>query len=429
MNRREFLAAGGAVLATPMLMRGTALAAGNINWQAFTGSSLNLFMSRHPWQEQIELLIPEFEALTGITVELSKLPEQQYLTKVVTDLSAGSFQQDVFMTQYYEAPRFQEEGWTADITPLMENAEITDAAWYDWDDFFPGARDIASIGRRYTDRVAITSEAQVLVYRTDVLEENGIAVPTTFDELIAAAEQISAAGVVSGITMRGGPSLWWPLYGVVRSYGGDYLSSDLEPQLSLPETKAGLEAFVRLANAAPQGVTSYDWDEINTAMLSGQSAMFLDSSVIYGRLQDPTVSTVVGKTGVAPFPEGPGGRHGHSHYWSISIAESSEKKDAAWLFVQWATSKETQLALAKTGILPPRTSVTDAPELNEVFGEEFRAAVATSLASAVISPANLKFYELMDPLRAASQEVILGNIDASAALDDVQAQWETILAG
>jgi ABC-type glycerol-3-phosphate transport system substrate-binding protein len=261
-----------------------------------------------------------------------------------------------------------------------------------------------------------------------VLKDAGVAVPATFDDLIKAAKTISDKGGPSGITLRGGPTNWWPLYGVVRSYGGDYLDADGKPVINSPQSKAGLDAFAALAASAPQGVTSYDWDEINTAMLSGQAAMFLDSSVIYGRLQDPKLSTVTGKIGAAPFPAGPSGRHGNSHYWSISIADASKNKEAAWLFVQWATSKATQLALGQKGILPPRDSVIQASELKAVFGPELLGAIATTLASAVTPPADLKFNELMDPLRAATQEVILGNEKASAALDGVEQQWKQILA-
>lgn len=430
MQRRTFVAMAGVALAMPALMtrRGLAAEQGKVDWKAYKGASLNLFMSRHPWQEAIEPLLPQFSELTGISVQATKLPEQQYLTKVVTDLSAKTFQQDVFMTQYYEAPRFEQEGWTADLKPLMQNTALTDSAWYDWDDFFPSARAIAVAGRHYLDRVALTSEAQILVYRTDVLKGAGIEPPADFDALIHAARSISDKGAVSGIVVRGGPTNWWPLYGVIRSYGGDYVDADLKPVINSAGSKAGLEAFAKLAAAAPQGVTNYDWDEINTAMLSGQSAMFLDSSVIYGRLQDPKLSMVTGKIAAAPFPTGPAGRHGHSHYWSISIARNSKKQEAAWLFVQWATSKATQLALAQKGIFAPRTSVAQTPELEQVFGKDFLTAVGTSLATAVISPVNLHFYELMDPLRAATQEVILGNTDASKALDGVQKEWEKILA-
>lgn len=429
MQRRQFLSLAAATLATPAILTSRAEADETIDWTMHKGTRINLFLSRHPWQEQIEPLIPEFEKLTGMKVRVNKLPEEQYLTKVVTDMSANSFKYDVFMTQYYEAPKFEQNGWTADIKPLMDDPKLTDRTAYDWQDFFPAARDIATIGGKYRDRVAITSEAQVLIYRKDILKQNGIEPPADFEALSAAAHKITKAGSPPyGITLRGGPSVWWPLYGIIRSYGGNYLSKDLKPLLSDPKTVAGLKEFADLASAAPPGITSYDWDEINTAMLSGQSAMFIDSSVIYSRLQDPSLSTVVGKIGVAPFPKGPGGRHASSHYWSISIANASKNKQAAWLFVQWATSKETQMKLAKKGILPPRASVANAPELDSVFGAEFKNAVAETLSSAVILPANLKFYELMDPLRAAVQEVILGNEDASKTLDGVDEQWKKILS-
>jgi multiple sugar transport system substrate-binding protein len=431
MNRRDFLAMTACGLMAPAVLPRGAVAAeagAKIDWQTYKGKTIHLLMSNHPWQEAIEPLLPEFESLTGIKVRANSLPEQQYLTKVVTDLSADAFNQDVFMTQFYEAPRFEQEKWTADLAPLMQNAALTDTAWYDWNDFFPAARTISEAGRLYRDRVAITAEAQVLIYRKDVLQGAGLPVPTTLDQVISAAKTISGKGTVAGVTMRGGPTNWWPLYGFVRSCGGDYLNAAAKPVINSPGSKQGLTAFAALAASAPPGITSYDWDEINTTMLSGQAAMFLDSSVIYSRLQDPKLSTVIGKIGVAPFPAGPAGRHGNSHYWSLSIAAKSRNKEAAWLFVEWATSKGVQFELAKRSIFPPRNSVAQMPELKTIFGDEFLTAVSTTLSGAVTPPANTKFNELMDPLRAAVQEVILASAQVGPALDGVEQQWNQILA-
>lgn len=429
MKRRHFLKASAAASAVPALgpwLSGIARAQDGLDWKRHEGKTINVGMSRHPWQEAIEPLIPDFEALTGITVQLTKLPEQQYLTKIVADLTSGTFAQDVFMTQYYDAPSYQEKGWTADLQPFLDMA--ADESDYDYDDFFPAARDVSKVGGRYVDRIAITSEAQALVYRTDVLEELGLEVPTTFDELAAAAAAIGEKTKLAGITLRGGASNWWPLYGVVRSYGGEYVDGDLKPVIDSPESDAALTMYATLASHAPRGVSSYDWDEINTAMLSGQAAMFLDSSVIYARLQDPELSNVVGKIGIAPFVEGPAGRHGHSHFWTISLAETAKEPDAGWLFVQWATSKELQGKIALAGVLGARKSSWEVEGLSDVFPPEFIEAVSTSLDSAVISPANLKFFELMDPLRVKVQETITGGIEPAEALKSVQAEWERILA-
>ena len=402
-----------------------------IDWRQFEGEAIDVFFARHPWQEAIEPLIPEFEALTGMRVRLVKLPENEYKTRVPADLTANAFRFDVFMTEYYDAPKYQAEDWTADLAPLLADPTLTDASWYAFEeDFFPGAQDIATIGGFYFDRIPITSEAQVLVYRTDVLEQLGLEVPTTFDELLSTARAVVDGTQIAGITLRGGPAIWWPLYGVMRSYGGEYVTVDgdtITPALDTAEGVAALDMYAQLARLAPAGVTNYDWDEINSAMLTGQAAMFLDSSVIFPRLQDPTVSTVVGNIGIAPFPSGPAGRHGHSHYWTISIAESSTRKAQGWLFLQWATSPPVMAELSLAGILAPRESAWDVEGFGQVFPDEFIGAVKTSLASAVISPANLRFFELMDPLRAEAQNVILERRDAAAAVTAVQAEWERIL--
>jgi ABC-type glycerol-3-phosphate transport system substrate-binding protein len=418
--------ASGAALATPMLMR-TAYAQSTFDWKQQSGKTISVGMSRHPWQEAIEPMIPEFEEKTGITVKLSKLPEQQYLTKTVADLTGGTFSQDVFMTQYYDSPSYQQKGWTKDIGPLLDSDKLTDKATYDWNDFFESARDVSRIGGKYADRIAITSEAQTLIYRADVLKEKGIDVPKTFDELAAAAQKITD-GTLYGMTMRGGAANWWPFYGFVRSFGGDYVTRDLKPVVNSKEAKAALESYVKLASFCPPGITNSDWDEINTAMLSGQAAMFLDSSVIYGRLQDKEASTVVGKIGVAPMVAGPAGPHGQGHFWTLSMADKAAEPEAGWLFMQWATSKEIQGKIALKGVLGPRSSAWEVEGLTSVFPQEFLAAVQTSLKTSVISPANLKFFELMDPLRAQVQDAILGNVSAGDALDKVQGAWEKILA-
>jgi multiple sugar transport system substrate-binding protein len=62
-------------------------------------------------------------------------------------------------------------------------------------------------------------------------------------------------------------------------------------------------------------------------------------------------------TGVAVLPAGPGGSHPSVIGWTMSVSNYSRNKEAAWYFVQWATSPAMQGKLALEGIAPPRTSV------------------------------------------------------------------------
>lgn len=397
-----------------------------IDWKQCSGQQINVLFSIHPWEENLVPLIPQFEELTGIKVRVTKLPEQEFLTKVPADLTAGTFAFDVFMSQYYDAPKYAMEKWTQSLDEFMENPKLTDPVWYDWEDFFPGARSIATIGAEYKDRIPITAEAQVLIYRKDILEKLGLKVPETFDELLDTAKIINEKENIAGITLRGGSDLWWPLYGFVRSFGGEYV--DLENQLSkisTPESKAGVDMYIKCLAFTPPGITSAGWDEINTAILTGKAAMFLDSSVIYSRLEDPNVSQLAGKMGVAPFVKGPAGRIGHSHYWSISMNSKAKNKEAAWLFIQWATSKQVQLQLALKGVLSPRSSVWEDESFGKIFPKDFVYGVSETLKTAVISPANTRFFEMMDLLRVAVQEAFLNQTEPD--LDGINEKWQKML--
>lgn len=399
----------------------------NIDWQQFSGETISVLFSVHPWQEAVEPYIPEFEELTGIKVDLVKLPEAEFLTKVPTDMTAGTFAFDVFMTQYYDSPKYAVEHWTAELTQFLQDEKLTDPDWYDWEDFFPGAQDMATVGDTYFDRIAITSEGIIIIYREDIYQELNLTVPTTFEELLANVIIISENTDMAGITLRGGPALWHPLYGVIKSYGGGYFDENWNPIINSPEAIEGVKMYVELCKYTPPGITSYDWDEINTAMLAGEAAMFMDSSVIYPRLQDPEKSTVVGKIKVAPYPKGPAGRIPHVHYWSISIAESSEKKEAGWLFVQWVTSKDIMHKAGVNGILPPRASVWNEPDFKAAYPEDFLTSVEKALETGVISPAHTRFFEAMDIIRAEVQSVLLGEKSVEEALEFTQVEWERIM--
>jgi len=398
----------------------------NIDWKQFAGESVSVLLSKHPWQEQIEPFIPEFEELTGMKVNLKKLPENQFLTKVPADMEAGTFKFDIFMTQLYEAPKFCSENWLADLEPLINDASVTDPNWYKYDDFFSGARDVAVIGNTYLSHIAITAESQVLVYRKDILDELNISVPTTMDELLDAATKITESGKAYGIATRGGPAIWWPGLGYLASYGGEYLDSDLNIAINSPGSIAGADFYIKLAQQAPPGVTNFDWDEINTAMLSGQAAMFVDSSVIYPRLQNAEISEVVGKIGVAPFPKGPKGAKPNSHYWTVSMNSETVNKKAAWLFLQWATSPDMQSRLALAGILGPRTSAWEVDGLSEQLGDEFLDAAKKSLNGAVIPRVTPGFFERVDIFRAEMQEAILGNKTATEAMNVTADAWSKL---
>jgi multiple sugar transport system substrate-binding protein len=100
----------GLLLTTPLAMAGARSASAQddaslayyreakIDWQQAKGQSLTIGLNKHPFTESLLPLIPEFRRLTGINVEYLILPEAEYFTKLVADLSQQRGEFSVIMT-------------------------------------------------------------------------------------------------------------------------------------------------------------------------------------------------------------------------------------------------------------------------------------------------------------------------------------------
>ena len=86
--------------------------------------------------------------------------------------------------------------------------------------------------------------------------------------------------------------------------------------------------------------------------------MWLDGIGFTAPVEDPKVSRVVGKVGYGVTPPGPKAHHSATFADGLGISAASKKKQAAWLYIQWATNKTNQLRFLKEGGgAPARNSV------------------------------------------------------------------------
>ena len=229
-----------------------------INWRAYQGQTINVLFSAHPWQEAIMPFIPEFEALTGIKVNATKMPHDEMLVKIPAGFASGTLAYDAFMGRYYDSPKFTMEKWTASIKEFLEDPKYTDPSWYNFKDFFPAAQSITTYGQ-YQDRLPITAEASIVVYRKDIYQELGLKAAGDFRGTPPDREEDQRLKEGHGITVRGGPALWMPLYGIIRSHGGDWFTKDDVVKINSPESVAAVKTLADLAKYAPPGIAGFGW--------------------------------------------------------------------------------------------------------------------------------------------------------------------------
>src|SRR5260370_25755469 len=107
-----------------------------INWRQAEGQSLTIGLNKHPFTESLLPLIPEFRRLTGVNVDYLILPEAEYFTKLVADLSQQRAAFSVIMTGPVRNWPYVPPNWILPLDDFLTNPHLTDLGWYKLDDIY-----------------------------------------------------------------------------------------------------------------------------------------------------------------------------------------------------------------------------------------------------------------------------------------------------
>ncbi|ANJ27147.1 ABC transporter substrate-binding protein [Agromyces aureus] len=166
------------------------------------------------------------------------------------------------------------------------------------------------------DQYVLPTEFNVegIWYNKKLFADNGIEVPTTWDELVTAADKLNAAGV---IPFSADGQDGWPLTRLVGNYifrdlGPDALQkvADGDAKLTDPEYVKAAEAVADLGAKGYFGpsVTSIDYMTAMNQFLTGQAGMFYMGSWALANFNDPAQNQIGAENvGFMPFPTVEGG--------------------------------------------------------------------------------------------------------------------------
>ena len=326
------------------------------DWKQFEGTEIRIVATQNPWQAAFEPLVPEFEELTGITVNFESLPEEQFRQRVQVELTARSTDIDGFMSAVLQdGPRFTRAGWYEDLTPYPANTAITSPD-YGFDNLGAGLIEGHTIDGTLIG-IPVLTDVEMIYYRKDMLEAAGVAVPTTIEEFEAALPTIEASAGVKAWGSRGkGAAAVTQLSTFLYNFGADWTDDTGHAGFNNPEGIAAFDFYGRnLREHGPAGVAASSWEELMPLFQQRQLAMWNDSSSFLGSVTDPEDALDVENIGFARMPAGPAGEHNAFFPWALSMSSQSEKKDATWYFIQWATSAEIVEKLQAEGVAGART--------------------------------------------------------------------------
>lgn len=365
----------------------------------------------HSWDQEV---MDACGARSGVRVDQLSVPADQLVPKALRMASSDSLP-DVVSLDGSDLPQFAEAGGLVPLEDLgLSTDDLTDSAlaFGSYEGVYYGAaRSVNSIG---------------LFYNADLLAEEGVEPPTTWEELSASAAALTGDGryglAISALSTEDGvyqflPWLW--------SNGGD------ERELDSPASVEALEYVVSLVEEGSVSPSVVNWTQAdaNDQFIAGNAAMMVN-----GPWQMPVLSehpdldwAVVeipvpeaGDTSVAPIG-------GETYTVPVNAADPGRERVAAEL-VACLTTPEAQLDWSTKG-----SNVPLDPEAAEGYREQvpelapFVDQVGT--ARSRTGHVGTEWNTYSQAIGTALQAALTGRSSPQDAMERAQRQVETQLEG
>ncbi|GAB5447948.1 ABC transporter substrate-binding protein [Gymnodinialimonas sp.] len=199
-----------------------------------------------------------------------------------------------------------------------------------------------------TMAVAMMVNVQHLMYREDILSDLGIETPTTWEEVLAAAETIQEAGVVDyplGGTMKAGWNIAQEFVNMFGGFGGDFVNDDNTPAVNGEAGLAALDMMMRLTEYMDPEFLVSDSTYVQQQFQQGSIAMANLWASRGGAMDDEAESQVVGLVASAAAPLAmEGGAPATTLWWDgivIAANISDEEADNAFRLAMEGLDSET----------------------------------------------------------------------------------------
>lgn len=441
MSRTATLGVGAAAAHALLGAASTEAMAADFDWMKFKGQSIKLLLNKHPYADAMIADIESFKKMTGINVSYDIFPEDVYFDKVTAALSSKSDQYDAFMTGAYMTWTYGPAGWIEDLKPYIADASKTNPN-YNWNDVLPGLR--ASTAWNGVPGAALGSEdakqwcipwgyeLNSLAYNRKMYDKLKLQPPNNMSELIDTAAKFQKdAGGPYGIGVRGSRS-WATIHpGFLSAYTNfgqkDFNVTDgkLSPAMNTKESKEFHTSWVKMIqDSGPKNWSTYTWYQVGTDLGAGASGMIYDADIL-GYFMNGGDNKEAGSLGYHAFAPNPAAKAPTPNVWiwSLALSTYSKKKDAAWYWMQWASSAEHGMFGARKMdfINPVRKSVADDSEWHAKIAKSYPGYIEQLDASApgakIYFTAQPLFFDLTTEWASTLQQMVAKELPVDEGLD------------
>lgn len=312
---------------------------------------------------------------------------------------------------------FTEDGMALDLTPyLTENNN-------EWKDtFVPAYIDAGMVDGKYY-AVSYQPVIETIFYNKDVFEEYNVAIPRTWDELVAACETFKQNGVY-------GIGNWNGQNHQLLQFAYQYMANDdtLENYVSgegdftkCEGLKKCLENWKNVYDNGywypGEGALTSTKDQTQAAWYQGKIAMLFDAGSNAGEYEKNCEFEV----GILPFPYvQEGGKYALNTVTNaLFVPANAKHPEEAIRFIKYYTSDAGIQEIINSGRLPATISMQD-----KVESQLLKDLLATTVGDNVVGYKQMQ--GLSSEINAYLQNDLMGAVCTGTNVDDALAQLEDL---
>ncbi|MBK8021848.1 MAG: extracellular solute-binding protein [Chloroflexi bacterium] len=272
-------------------------------------------------------------------------------------------------------------------------------------------------------------------YNKTLFDELGLAAPTTYDEILAAAAALDAAGVTPVLHQGKNPWMWpiWYMSTLAETTENQQLEktiSNLRGETSFTDAE-DVAAMALVRKFVDDGIldpASLDLDEegMRAAFISGQSGMYFGASWDFPILRTNVTEFELGVFRFPDFVDYPGAPQTYGGVevgLCLSNTVSEANRQAALDYIEFASRPE-YVSLTLGPLDPIATSHVDVVASDDPIAQQFRAEfLPTGKFLDWVWPR-----ELSDTIQREIQRVVGGTATPEEAMQTIQDKFDEMVA-
>jgi multiple sugar transport system substrate-binding protein len=280
----------------------------------------------------------------GIKVNLTDYAWPDYQDSMVLRFR-GNTRTDVLYGGQDWLPAWASAGWVAPLSAIAPEGALDTLAG-EMADF--ALADVTYGGDIYG--LPYYADTISFIYNEAVLEEHGIAVPQTWDAVMAAAQELKAAGMDRPIVYEYNqelPNFFDAFVAQVYGRGGDLFDDELNAVFDDPDN-AAYQHLEWLREAFEKDLVQPENHESNiiTTMNTGEHAFTIVYNYVLAAMNNKGEQPLAGDFALARMPGKAHDTLGFAKFYAVTAdaAADPERAQAAWKFVQFMAGQPYTVA-------------------------------------------------------------------------------------